>query len=175
MNARGGLIVVVAALAAIFAWIFWPSEDHSVRAVTLNRSRPVVVAPRPYPIAPKLDHSPPEERSELADQLNSPTGTVQSDLKIVQAIIDAYRSNLHENPVGTNNEITAALSGKNSLRIALISSDHPAINLKGELCDRFGRPFFFHQLSGTQMEVRSSGPDRQMWNDDDVVLTPGAK
>ena len=44
--------------------------------------------------------------------------------------------------------------------------------MKGELCDRWGRPFFFHQLSGTKMEIRSAGPARQLWTDDDVVLTP---
>ena len=68
--------------------------------------------------------------------------------------------------------ITAALTGKNPLNFQFIRRDHPAINARGELCDRWGTPFFFHALSGTRMELRSAGPDRQMYTDDDLVFTP---
>ena len=64
------------------------------------------------------------------------------------------------------------LMGRNRLGLALLPPDHPAVNPRGELCDRWGRPFFFHQLSGTRLELRSAGPDRQLWTGDDVVLTP---
>jgi len=74
--------------------------------------------------------------------------------------------------VGENAEITAVLAGRNRLQLALIPPSHPAINRAGELCDRWGTPFFFHALSGTQMEIRSAGPDRRLWSADDVVLTP---
>jgi hypothetical protein len=43
------------------------------------------------------------------------------------------------------------------------------INEKGELVDAWGTPFFFHQLSGSEMEIRSAGPDKVMWTDDDLV------
>jgi hypothetical protein len=43
------------------------------------------------------------------------------------------------------------------------------INARGELVDYWGTPFFFHQLSGTEMEIRSAGPDRVMWTVDDLV------
>ncbi len=172
MNARRGLVVVVVALVAIFAWLLWPRPDAGVQAITLSRPRADLPALRSTrPVAP-ADQAPPEPRSELADQLNSPTGNIQSDLRVVQNLIDAYRSNFRENPIGTNAEITAALSGKNRLHLALLPRDHPAINMKGELCDRWGRPFFFHQLSGTRMGIRSSGSDRTMWTADDAVLDP---
>jgi len=50
------------------------------------------------------------------------------------------------------------------------ASDGLRINAKGELVDYWGTPFFFHQLSGTQMEIHSAGPDRQMWTGDDIVI-----
>ncbi len=61
---------------------------------------------------------------------------------------------------------------KNPLRLALIPPDQPAINRAGELCDRWGTPFFFHAESATRMEIRSAGPDQKMWSADDVVLSP---
>jgi hypothetical protein len=114
-----------------------------------------------------------EERSQLADGLNSAGGNVHTDLRLVNAIFLAYRGALRTgNPVGENSEITAALKGRNRLGFAFIPVDCPAINAKGELCDRWGTPYFFHQLSGEQMEIRSAGPDRRLWTSDDEVLTP---
>lgn len=174
MNPRRGLILVLIALAAALVWLFWPRPSSPDSPVARPAPRATATATATVPPSPvsKPVSPPPEARSELADQLNAPSGTIQADLRIVRDVIDAYRSNFHENPVGTNAEITAVLTGRNRLLLVLIPNDHPALNLKGELCDRWGRPFFFHQLSGTRMEIRSGGPDQTMWTDDDVVLTP---
>lgn len=114
------------------------------------------------------------ERSTLADSLNSPRTDLTADLRLVLDIISNFRSNLPRdgNPVGSNAEITAALTGQNKLRLALIPPDHPAINRDGELCDRWGTPFFFHAESGTRMLVQSAGPDKKLHTADDVALSP---
>ena len=112
--------------------------------------------------------------SHLADDLNSPHGDIHADLRTLDEIFRQYRSAIHgDDPVGDNLDITRVLSGHNRLDFAFIPKDNPAINSAGELCDRWGTPFFFHQLSGTQMEIRSAGPDRKLWTADDEVLTPG--
>jgi hypothetical protein len=114
-----------------------------------------------------------EDRSHLADGLNSPSGDVHADLRLVDGIFIAYRGATHaEDPVGENVEITAALLGRNRLHFAFIPAGCSAVNSKGELCDRWGTPYFFHQLSGQKMEIRSAGPDRRLWTADDEVLTP---
>ncbi len=98
----------------------------------------------------------------LADRLNAPASDIASDLRLLNDIFVQYRSATHgDNPVGENVEITAVLTGRNKLGFSFIPKDHPAINARGELCDRWGTPFFFHQLSGVQMEIRSAGPDPQ--------------
>jgi hypothetical protein len=128
-------------------------------------------APREAPVgAPAAGTG---ERSQLADDLNSATGDVHADLRLVNELFIAYRAGVRSgNPVGENSEITAALKGRNKLGFAFIPPDNPAINPKGELCDRWGTPYFFHQLSGEKMEIRSAGPDHRLWTADDVVLTP---
>jgi hypothetical protein len=117
---------------------------------------------------------PPAEVSHLADDLNASAGNITADLRIVADVLENFRSNFPRdgNPVGTNAEITATLTGKNKLRYAVIPPNHPAINRDGELRDRWGTPFFFHAESGSKMGVRSAGPDKKMWTDDDVVLGP---
>ncbi len=167
MNARRALVALAVALLALLAWRLWPRDESPARAPGAAAAADPA-RPAPLPAAP----APPEPRSTLADSLNAPGATIQADLRVVGGLVDAYRSNFHENPVGTNAEITAALMGRNRLGLALLPPDHPAVNPRGELCDRWGRPFFFHQLSGTRLELRSAGPDRQLWTGDDVVLTP---
>jgi hypothetical protein len=44
------------------------------------------------------------------------------------------------------------------------------LNDKGELVDRWGTPYFFHQLSRDHMEIRSAGPDKVMWTQDDPII-----
>jgi hypothetical protein len=110
----------------------------------------------------------------IAAPLNAPGSTITRDLDIVSQIFDAWQSNFPRegNPVGENAEITAALLGDNRLGLALIHQGHRAVNERGELCDRWGTPFRFHQLSGTQMEIFSAGPDRKFATADDAVWTP---
>jgi hypothetical protein len=114
-----------------------------------------------------------EGRSRLVEGLNSPQGDIHADLRMLNALFIAYRGATHQgNPVGENNEITAVLRGKNRLGYEFIPRDCTAVNARGELCDRWGTPFFFHQLSGERMEIRSAGPDHRLWTEDDQVLTP---
>ena len=85
-------------------------------------------------------------------------------------VIHQYGSMFGGNPVGTNPEITSALNGGNPKQTRFINEESGLrINGRGELVDYWGTPFFFHQLSGTEMEIRSAGPDRKMWTSDDLV------
>jgi hypothetical protein len=110
----------------------------------------------------------------IAARLNAPGSTIAQDLDVLSQLFENWQSNFpgEGNPVGENAEITAALMGENRLEFALVPKGHRALNEKGELCDRWGTPFRFHQLSGTKMEIRSAGPDRKFATEDDAVWTP---
>ena len=89
----------------------------------------------------------------------------------LRIVFHQYASMFGGNPVGTNPEITAALNGKNPKGANFINPDEGMrINANGEMVDPWGTPFFFHQLSGTVMEIHSAGPDRIMWSPDDLVI-----
>ena len=102
-------------------------------------------------------------------QINQNADPLQSIYAVEQLFAD-YRYAYKENPVGSENaEITQQLLGKNPKRIVFI--DPRCAALRGtELVDQWGTPFFFHALSGQQMQVRSAGPDRQLWTADDVFV-----
>ena len=92
-------------------------------------------------------------------------------LENTRSAIRNYGSMFGGNPVGTNPEITSALNGDNPKEVKFLDPDKGMrINSQGELVDPWGTPFFFHQLSGTEMEIRSAGPDKTMWTADDLVM-----
>ncbi len=172
MTRRVTLAAVLAPLALGLAWwLFGPR----LRPISGTSRSPVASSQPNAPVTGATSANPyaEEEPSRLADRLNAPGADIASDLRVLNEVMAGYRSATHGgNPIGQNADITAALTGRNSLGFAFIPPNHPAINSKGELCDRWGTPFFFHQESGTQMEIRSAGPDRRLWTADDAVVTP---
>jgi hypothetical protein len=91
-------------------------------------------------------------------------------LENVSRAIRQYGEMFGGNPVGTNLEITRALAGDNPKQVNFLNPDDGLrVNADGELVDPWGTPYFFHQLSGTEMEIHSAGPDKKMWTDDDLV------
>ena len=86
-------------------------------------------------------------------------------------VLHQYGEMFGGNPVGNNQEITSQLTGKNPKHINFISTEAGLnINGNGELVDPWGTPYFFHQLSGSDTEIHSAGPDRVMWTSDDIVV-----
>ena len=95
---------------------------------------------------------------------------IAEDLNAVDATMRNFQAIHGENPIGSNAEITAALLGNNLKQIKLEVPAGSRVNGQGEMCDRWGTPYFFHQVSATEMEIRSAGPDRKMWSEDDSQM-----
>lgn len=158
----------VTAAALVLAWLLWRN-----RSIDSDRPNPASPASAPQSkIENRKSKIPRVDATELVHDLNAPGGTANADLRIVADLLATYRSNFLRdgNPAGNNAEITSALRGENRLRLVFIPPNHPALNAAGELCDRWGTPYFFHAESGTRMEIRSAGPDRKHHTIDDVVL-----
>ena len=118
-----------------------------------SATAPSAITPTPLPAAPEFTNLPP--------------ATVLENMRMV---FRNYISMFGSNPVGTNPEITQALDGGNRKQTHFVNADDGLrINGRGELIDPWGTPYFFHQLSGTEMEIHSAGPDRVMWTSDDLV------
>lgn len=121
-------------------------------------------APNPsvsLPPAPALSPIPPEQL---------PIEQIREDMDRVQFALRDYRTVLGENPIGTNAEITKALTGDNLKQVKIPVPPGSSLNGEGEMCDRWGTPYFFHQISGKQMEIHSAGPDLKMGTKDDLLV-----
>lgn len=143
-----------------------------LQAGTLEVTQESNPAPAPAEIVPTkrkfaaLAAAEPPEGPELASGLNPLTV-----LENMRAVFRQYSQRFGENPVGINREITATLNGGNPRQVVFLNpEDSMVINEHSELVDNWGTPYFFHQLSRTEMEIHSAGPDHKMWTSDDLVL-----
>lgn len=109
----------------------------------------------------------------MADELHAETTTPERDLEIIRDFVSIYSRASGGNPVGDNADITAALTGTQypGQKGHFFPRGHSAVR-SGQLVDRWGSPYWFHPNSSSQMEIRSAGPDRQLFTGDDQVLNP---
>lgn len=155
-----GLMLLIAGIAT---WLWNPqSPPRDLPGVRLESPAPPA---GPLYLADKATSGEPR----LGDLLNRPERTATQDLELLKEVLFHFRTVHKENPIGTHEEIVRQLVGGNSRGVAYLSESHPALK-QGQLHDRWGTPFYFHQLSDQVMEIRSAGPDRVHWNADDVIV-----
>lgn len=108
--------------------------------------------------------------AESADSLSQPQRQLVLDaIDNLDFTFRDFSDALGGNPVGTNAEITTALLGDNLKQVKLPVPEGSTRNQTGELCDPWQTPWFFHQISGSKMQIRSAGPDRKLYTEDDFV------
>lgn len=170
MSSKHRIVILLLLLGTALWW--WSRQDPpKVEHETSRPAREQVVAPAPDP--PLVSPTPPTASIVTpGDEVNVSSDDRQRVLDAIdnlQFTLRDYATALGGNPVGTNAEITASLLGDNLKQLKLPPPAGSTRNDQGELCDPWGSPWFFHQLSGRQMEIRSAGPDRALYTADDFV------
>lgn len=160
-----------------------PVDPPASAATPAPVEPPVANNPEPAAPKPRTEASRAESRRDFENPLVSsyPPSTppprravdaepeIAADFDKVFLMLRDYRTLTGENPVGTNAEIMQAIMGGNPKGAQLGPPEGQTLNGNGELIDRWGTPYFFHQLSKDLMEVHSAGPDRRMGNEDDLT------
>lgn len=109
----------------------------------------------------------------LLERYAHPESTIQEDLQLVQRVLMTVRTlvkTLDPGRMAVNEDVVEVLLGKNPYKERFLPDEHPAINAKGQLMDRWGMPLFFHLEAADRLDVRSSGPDNVLFTEDDVHL-----
>jgi hypothetical protein len=96
------------------------------------------------------------------------------DLRKIHRLVTGYFSVIKDEsrfPIGGNEDLAAALLGANANRESFIRSNNPVLSPSGLLLDRWQSPLIVHPEASRQLELRSAGPDRIPYNQDDLILT----
>ncbi len=107
----------------------------------------------------------------LADY-GKPGQSPQQDLTLIARVISGFLTidkQAVNRPLSANEEWSAALRGLRPGTESWISESSPAFDARHLLVDRWGTPLVFHALGGKRWEIRSAGPDRQPWTEDDLL------
>jgi hypothetical protein len=166
---RGALpIVVVILMFALIVMVIWVSNR-----LDLNVKSPASPATRSE-IKPPPQAEPTASESLLAGYADPATPPIE-DLRKIHRVGVGYFSLIKDCqrfPIGGNEDFSAALQGENSNREIFVRRDHPVFSAAGLLVDRWGSPLIVHPEAWRQLGLRSAGPDRIPYNQDDLVLNP---
>lgn len=183
LSKRSGLYLLLLLVLALFlAWMLSSRSRVEIQAETNGVNKKEVgiqpsIASATLPsqaIGGSANAAVDVEHQKMADELHNQENPPERDLEIVQQFLTLYGKAFKEGmPIGGNGDITAALIGVADVTRPgqLFPRNHRAIR-DGQLIDRWGTPFWFHPNSSSQMEIRSGGPDKQMFTQDDVILNP---
>lgn len=100
------------------------------------------------------------------------TTSAAEDLEMMARYIDSVFLLVKERDTAdysTNEDLVLFLYGSNSHHLSFLAKNGPALNGKGQLADRWGSPLIPHPISRKLLELRSAGPDKIPYTDDDLL------
>lgn len=98
--------------------------------------------------------------------------TAQNDLEILSNTLTNFLTVSKQamtRPLSANEEWSAALTGKRLGSEVWISNSQRILDPQKRLIDRWDSPLHFHALGSQKWEMRSAGPDRILWTEDDLT------
>jgi len=108
---------------------------------------------------------------EMLRDYGDPAMSPRNDLSLLAGLLTNMGllvKNVYDRPMSDNADWATALLGKNPAQERFLPGQHRVLNADGLLVDRWETPLFFHPLSKGRYEIRSAGPDRKMWTEDDL-------
>jgi hypothetical protein len=146
-------------VVVVVVWLL--TRTPQPRKPTVVARAPVAETNRPAPLIGE----------SILRGYGSSESPAEHDLTEVAHLMENYTllvKNYATQPLSANEDWAAALRGQNPAHERFLPDNHPAFNAQGKLVDRWGTPLFFHALGGGRFELRSAGPDRKLWTDDDI-------
>lgn len=139
---------------------------------------PARQAPAPAPAAEPDTPRPQTAAESLLAGYANPASPPLEDLKKIHRVVTGYFSVVKDSsrhPIGGNADLAAALRGENPNRETFVPANHPIFSADGLILDRWGSPLVVHPRAWRELELRSAGPDRRPYTDDDLVLLPNGR
>ena len=104
--------------------------------------------------------------------------TLKEDMELLRRLNLSFVTLVKDHaqtPIGCNEDLADALKGKNAYKQRFLPGDHSSLNEQGQIIDRYNTPVHIHVKSAGSYEVRSAGPDKKLFTDDDVNILPSGE
>ena len=170
----GGALCLLAGLG-----LFWLPTNRAVPLVreapraselqTAQRAVPAVQTPGQLALAaPAAAALRSVTVHPMATSFGSRLEAAAGEPSLLLDLFEVYRREFGSFPAGEDNpQMMHALMGANPDKLPIFPLKHPRLSPQGALLDAWGNPFHFHSISQDLLEIRSAGPDGQMFTSDD--------
>lgn len=161
------LMLVVVFVVAFWLCFFWNGvhqAGESIRALPGEAAKAIEAAA-------KLQRAEKLPGAEILKNYATPSSRPEDDLQAMAHVFSNLRLLVKGDApfrMGANEEFAAALMGQNAAKEVFLRAPHACLNAKGQIVDRWGSPLFFHVRDRDRIDIRSAGPDREMWTADDL-------
>ncbi len=159
--------LLLAVGVALVSWWVWDANQQDGEPT----QRMPQEASKAAQTAAKLQRAEKLPGAEILRNYASPTTRPEDDLLAMAHVFSNLRLLVKGDApfrMGANEEFAAALMGRNAAKEVFLMAPHACLNAKGQLVDRWGSPLFFHVRDRDRIDIRSAGPDREMWTADDL-------
>ena len=174
-NKRSSVIISFLSLLILVAALIWfitsrntnPATTEIAPLLAVNTNVQVTLT---APASPSSSGGPLVGEKILRDYAKSSLPP-ENDLTLLSHLMDSFTllvKSAADGSLSANEDWSAALRGNNLPHERFLPTNHVIFNSQGQLTDRWGTPVFFHALGAHRFELRSAGPDKQMWTADDV-------
>ena len=136
---------------------------------------PEVVSSEDSVLSPELveeSPSPPLPGDEILEGYGEVSTTARDDLRLVRHAVDNFRllnKHIDARFYSANEDIAELFLGKRGASHPFVSEGAAVLDETGRLIDRWQTPLHFHLQSEGVLDIRSAGPDRELFTEDDVV------
>jgi hypothetical protein len=163
-------ILVVVLLLSQLRWKFSRPSNVNPPTPDIIATNVTVTAISPFAAVPTSEKSALLGDTILREYANTNLPP-ENDLTLVSRLMENSLLLLMpagNRPLSANEDWADLLRGQNAAHEQFLSDQNDALNTNGQLVDRWGTPLFFHALGGGRFELRSAGPDRKLWTEDDI-------
>lgn len=159
--------VVALLLAMMSGFLFWQKTS----VIDVERGPKPHEASKALPADLNAKRAPSLPGEQILKTYASPSTRPEDDLQAMAHVFSNLQLLVKGDApfrMGANEEFAAALMGQNAAKEVFLKAPHACLNEKGQLVDRWGSPLFFHVRDRSRIDIRSAGPDREMWTADDL-------
>jgi hypothetical protein len=168
------LFIGLLLLSVLLKYSTHPSpREAQLRATAVSVNAPVIPSQSAITVSNPISASKPTPLlgESILRGYATAGSTPQNDLTLMSRLMDNYTLLVKASaqlPMSANEDWAAAFRGKNPAHERFLPDNHVALNTESQVVDRWQTPLFFHALGGHRFELRSAGPDKKLWTEDDI-------
>ena len=169
------IVIIFAIIIGVASWYF---SENKKSPTGDPQSAPSLSPPSPPTNKEGRNNSTGLLGEKILHDYATENTTLKEDMELLRRLNFSFVTLVKDHaqtPIGCNRDLADALKGKNAYKQRFLPDAHSALNDQGQIIDRYNTPVHIHVKSAGSYEVRSAGPDKKLWTEDDINILPSGE